>query len=235
MAQSDPQEPAPGPQPAAKQDFWDGRRRELFDSIAKKAPRLAAIYRASVTMYHDAVFPARQHFVAHAVRELGNRLPDVLGVAKEARFEATPRLDSCGKIWRDAGILDAFPEPVVGAAPAPDGLTQLPRAAAEATRALLSDHVKSRESRKDAAVRLFRAIAPERGKSLDELRPVALQWYEVLDWFVSVVHVPVQERHISEEEFNAKFDLFEKCLASILLPFFAGLKEVDDILDKANR
>ena len=43
-----------------------------------QAPPLAAVYQEIVTLIHMPNSPARLHFVAHGIREIGNRLPGYL-------------------------------------------------------------------------------------------------------------------------------------------------------------
>jgi hypothetical protein len=100
--------------------------------------------------------------------------------------------------------------------------------------ALIKDHANSRETRKDAAIRLLREIAPDSGLSVDQLRPIAIRWLTVLKWFQENVHVGDSEKVVSEEDFQQHFGLFEQYLGSMLRPFFSTFKELNDFLDQAN-
>lgn len=57
---------------------WDRRRIEIRRWLETQAPPLAAVYQEIVTLIHMPESPARLHFVAHGIREIGNRLPGYL-------------------------------------------------------------------------------------------------------------------------------------------------------------
>jgi len=192
-----------------------------------------------LALLNNPTFPARERLIAHAVREIGNRLPDAVGtkVGKTKRVDATNRLDEIVKMWKRDGLPVDFSTPI--SAPSADsagnGGVLLPLRTAKAMAALIRDHALSREKRKDAAIRLLREIAPDSGVSVDQLRPTALRWFEVLEWFQKNVHVPDEDKAVSEDDFQRHFGLFEQYLGSMLRPFFSTLKEVNDFLDEANR
>jgi hypothetical protein len=53
-------------------------RRDLVEWFAKNAPSLGQLYVASLRMLDDRDFPGRGYLICHAVREIGNRLPNVV-------------------------------------------------------------------------------------------------------------------------------------------------------------
>lgn len=54
----------------------DADRRRILNWLETKAPALAPVYDGAVRMIQQPEFPGRVHFVAHAIREIMNRLPD---------------------------------------------------------------------------------------------------------------------------------------------------------------
>lgn len=54
----------------------DADRRRILRWLEAKAPALAPVYDGAVRMILEPEFPGRVHFVAHAIREIMNRLPD---------------------------------------------------------------------------------------------------------------------------------------------------------------
>jgi hypothetical protein len=220
-------------------EHWTPQRQELADWFQQKAPHLEALYKAALMLLNNPIFPARERLIAHAVREIGNRLPDVVGtkIAKNEKVDTTNRLDKIVCIWRKDGLPVDFSTPMAIESAASDGDVGIliPSSTAKAMMELIRDHANSRETRKDAAIRLLREIAPDSGVSLDQLRPIALRWLTVLKWFQENVHVGDSDRAISEEEFQRYFELFEQYLGSMLRPFFSTFKELNDFLDQANR
>lgn len=219
--------------------IWTPQRRELREWFQRKAPHLGALYESALILLHNPSFPARERLIAHAVREIGNRLPNAVGtkVEKTKRVDATNRLDEIVAIWKRDKLPVDFSTPI--SAPSADSIVNggvvLPERTARAMAALIGDHARSREKRKDAAIRLLREIAPDSGIPLDQLRPIALRWFEVLDWFQKNVHVPEEDKAVSEDDFQRHFSLFEQYLGSMLRPFFSTLKDVNELLDDANR
>jgi hypothetical protein len=77
----------PEPQPAGETgtasesdpDYgWTPERRRLHEWLLREASHLAPVYEASVRMMSDRDFPGRVWFVAHALRDIRNRLPAAL-------------------------------------------------------------------------------------------------------------------------------------------------------------
>lgn len=54
------------------------RRRELLGWFDRNAPSLCEAYEAAVRLLNLPGFPARVHLIAHLVRDIANRLPDVI-------------------------------------------------------------------------------------------------------------------------------------------------------------
>ncbi len=52
------------------------RQSTILEFLATSAPELAKVFEAGTCMRNDEAFPARKYFVAHAAREIINRLPD---------------------------------------------------------------------------------------------------------------------------------------------------------------
>lgn len=227
---------AAGPAPR-EPSCWTPQRLELLDGFKRKAAHLASLYEAGVTLFHDPAFPARYYLVAHAVREIGNRLPDAVGVQVEnTRIDAN-RLNSVVAIWRRDGLPNDFATPIV-AARAPTDPAEgiwLPKRTGEAVVELVRDHARSWEARQEMPIRLLQELARDTGMTVDQLRPIALQWVQVLRWFQTKVHAGSRERTISEDDFKRHFEIFEQQLGSMLRPFFSTLKEINDFLDEANR
>src|SRR5579862_3363825 len=97
MASADPQplsDPAPG-----TLSCWTSDRNEIRDWLDHKAPSLAELYAGAVILLYANPLPGRVRFVAHAVREIRNRLPDaVAGPTKNQGLQYKNRLDDIVKL-----------------------------------------------------------------------------------------------------------------------------------------
>ncbi|MEO7860432.1 MAG: hypothetical protein ABIU05_08300 [Nitrospirales bacterium] len=56
--------------------WWTPQRLELKKWLGNKTPGLAEVYEGAVMMVYEHPVPGRVKFIAHAIREIGNRLPD---------------------------------------------------------------------------------------------------------------------------------------------------------------
>jgi hypothetical protein len=75
-------------QPEAVADVWTDRRLAILEWLESAAPSLAELYQGAVQLLDDPGFPGRLRFIAHGVRDVRNRLPDVVaGFERPARFE----------------------------------------------------------------------------------------------------------------------------------------------------
>jgi hypothetical protein len=122
-------------------------------------------------------------------------------------------------------------------APSPRA-TELPRKIVGMIASLVADHETTREKPMDAAIRLFAGVAPENQKFRDTLRPAAIQWLEITEWFMKMTHDSgATDLDVDLGELQKKFELFELTLLGIargFSTFFATTKEIDEILEDAN-
>ena len=62
----------------AAEASWTPRRVDLRSWLQRNAPSLGELYVGAVLLVFGRPIPGRVRFVAHAVREIRNRLPDVV-------------------------------------------------------------------------------------------------------------------------------------------------------------
>ena len=189
-------------------------------------------------MAFEPDFPGRTRFVAHAVREIWNRLPDLITGTRTRRFDWVNRLDDLAREWQRAGL------PVDGTCPVTTlGETQnfpsqhifLSRRLFHDIARVLREHVEAREKPREAAARLFLGVEPSNVNFRDSLRPVIEHWLAVTEWFVERVHDSgSQESGAEEVDFKKHFTLFETTLGALIRGFYKTADELDEILEKAN-
>jgi hypothetical protein len=151
-------------------------------------------------------------------------------------------MDDLILVWKKAGLATdgAFPGSKMGDLPtAPVSQeTPLPRKVVVMIASLVADHEATREKPMDAAIRLFEGVVPENQKFRDTLRPVAVQWLEITEWFMKKTHDSgATDNDVDLGELRKKFDLFELTLLGIVRgfsTFFVTTKEIDEILEDAN-
>lgn len=197
------------------------------------------LYEGAVRLLHDDPMPGRVRFVAHAVREICNRLPDYLsGQQVRKRVEYVNRLDTIADQWskHKSSIVTFSPDLPPGQASPPE--TAIPRKLYNDLDKLVTDHMSARERPLDSARRLYEGLNPENnGKMGQTLRPVLLQWVETTKWFIELVHDTSKGKRDSDydwAEINHKFELVELSLRSIVGAFFRSVRELDEVLDETN-
>ncbi len=189
-------------------------------------------------MMCEAEFPGRIRFVSHAVREIRNRLPEVVsGLSTSGRLDYKNRLDDIARRWQKSSLpLDgslpisatAMDTPVDDHVPVRDDLFRK-------LASLVKDHTDTREKPEQTAFRMFDALAPENEDLRNSLRPIILQWLEITNWFVGHAHDSGrQDRDSLWADFVRRFELFETILFSLIQGFFKTLDELDAILEETN-
>jgi hypothetical protein len=223
-------------------EVWTSARKELLAWLQRNAPSLAELYEGTLClMFSTPPLPGRVRLIAHAVREISNRLPDAfVGVQKTTRLDYSTRLDQLSDLCRQIGFnldgqfanFDTNKE--TGTPSQPD--VSIPRVLFMEIANLMKDHETTHSKPLDAAKRLFEAIAPE-SQSLGEtaLQPTLNQWLRVNRWFMRNAHDSGKlDAEVDGREIQMQFELFEACLGALVRGFFNTIEELDEILEDAN-
>ncbi len=220
-------------------DYWDERRTELRSWFARNAPSLGELYEGAVKIVFDSRFPGRVRFVAHAVREIANRLPDaILGPTTKGELQYKNRLDQIAEVWGKHGLPfdGSLPIKVSAAEPLPSSTDiPLPYEVYQKIANLIHDHVDTHETVRGKAMRLFQYIDPRNRASEAALRPRVESWLEIIRWFVKRAHERGQtDNEMGGEELKQRFETFESALSAMLREFFKTVGDLDEILEEAN-
>lgn len=223
---------------SVQENYWTQPRLELRAWFQRNAPSLCELYEGALRMNFIPDFPGGMRFIAHAVREIRNRLPDVIAGPKTGgTVQYKNRLDDIVKDWEKCGFLldGSTTTSLTSSENIPSGNIAIPRSLFQKIAIVVKEHVKGRESRQEAAIRLFEGIAPESQELRDTLRPIVHQWLDVTEWFVKKVHAPGFEvSNVDANEFDRYFDIFEKTLGALVRSFFKTVEELDEILEDTN-
>jgi len=218
-------------------DYWNEMRKELRAWFERNAPSLGELYEGALRMVFDEKFPGRVRLVSHAVREIRNRLPDVIAGYKSGLLSYKNRLDKIAEIWERYGLpLDgSLPIKVTKQESPLTTEVPIPIKVYRKIAKLICDHIQTREKPSEAAKRLFQAIDPKNEKAEGILRPRIDHWIEVTEWFVKRAH----ERGATDDEMGAdelreRFEIFEAALSAMLREFFKTEDELNAILEEAN-
>ena len=72
---------------------WTPQRRELLQWFQKEAPSLASAYEAVIEILGMPRMPAKAHLVGHIVRDIYNKLPEIL----DGQYRRT----NSGEVYKD--------------------------------------------------------------------------------------------------------------------------------------
>jgi hypothetical protein len=219
-------------------NYWSEKRIELSKWFKRNAPSLGELYEGALRMVFDESFPGRVRFVAHAVREIRNQLPDVIAGPVGSNLQYKNRLDDIANAWQKEGLpLDGSLPVNVTAEKLNIGRQEVPisvKVYIEIAK-LIRDHLDARKRPKDEARRLFQAIDPRNKEAEPALRPIIENWIKVTEWFVKRVHDSgVEDVKRGAQQLKERFEIFERALFAIVGEFFKTVEELDAILEEAN-
>jgi hypothetical protein len=219
-------------------NFFNPHRKELIGWFERNAPSLGELYQGAIFLLCDESFPGRSRLIAHAVREIKNRLPDAIsGEQHQSNLEYVKRLDKIAEVWKKEKlpIFDIFPisGSVENPPTSPD--FSIPAQIFLMISKLIKEHIETREKSIEKAFKLFVIIAPENQEEMDSIYPIVLKWKRITDWFVRQCHKwETFEKDINHKELNDNFEIFETILLSLVRSFFKTTEDLDELLEETN-
>jgi hypothetical protein len=220
--------------------IWTPPRVELRDALLRIAPHLAELYEGAVLLLYECPVPGRGRLIAHAVREIGNALPEkITGQSFPKRFDPTNHLDDLVDEWKKSGLSIHGGATVLEEQTAfilDNGYVRLPQKLYARIAKLIERHGQSRTSNRQKAVELFKACDTQNPNQVELLMPVLKKWLDVVQWFVGLAHDRKRlDEEILKEDLPAQFEVFEAALRAMTTDFFGTIsEELDEILENAN-
>lgn len=219
----------------SSETWWTAERAQLYQWFERNAPGLAPVYRGAAQMALDQAFPGRVHFVAHAIRDIRNRLPDALaGEVANSRTQYGKLATAVHTRWVEDGLspdgvmsVDAVAEPSA----ADLGRREVSAEFLRAVGALVAGHLAAGDNNESRARRLYQAVggAPPPAHVIQE-------WKVETRWAQEHAHArnkPLPKE--AEESLADKFRALERALHVIANRSYENMDELDEILDAANR
>ena len=208
------------------------RQQELLGWFGRNAPSLREAYEAAIRLLSARDFPARVPLISHLVRDIGNRLPDVIEGTTSERVQYENMLDEIAPLWQKH--FQPRPSYSSTSAPSADVSDGLPWQLLKKIDKLDSAHRESR-SRLRPEQRLFRSELLGEAESPDLLQPMEKQFRKIRDWFMGKTHLQnTVGEGVSESELVQKFELFERAVLAVKGQFFKAIGELDEILQDTN-
>jgi len=194
-------------------------------------PVLGELYEGAIRILSEENFPGFIQFVAHSVREIKNRLPDLILGEEHVYFDWKKEIINLEKCWirADVAIVEVTESENLAEYTIP-----VPYELCKRIEELFNKYAESNETYRNRIFRLF-SVATNIRNSEYIMRPVVLRWIEVTDWFVTIVHVRSELLQVDNNNLNKKFLEFENMLHALQGNVFQGTKDLDEILAETNR
>lgn len=216
----------------------DSRRETIAWMRRNNAASLAELYQGAVELMLREL-PGRVRLVAHAVREIRNRLPDVLAPEQAGEhLNYQKRCEAIRDMWPPVSVLSGS---ATIRAPTASGTISIPIAAADQVQRLLDDDRAVEGKVRAAAMRLYKAaIRIRSGRTLTEselsaITPATLQWIKITEWFVERAHDSGRSDVDNDlREFADRFAVFEHALHSLIQEYYPATDALNDLLEEAN-
>lgn len=214
--------------------WWTPEREALNRWFLANAEHLAPVYVGAVYMAMNESFPGRVHFVAHAIREIRNRLPDAVAGEEVRGRRAEDLSKRLSSIWNREGFpsdgslpLAARVEPSLSGADCYEISGDLMKVVSDH----VADQLRGSYDKTRNARRLFEAAVGTAPPSY-----VVKDWLRRSDWAEKYMHVGNRSlRPTAEAEVIPVFEEFERSLLALSIRPHENLEALDEILESANR
>jgi hypothetical protein len=234
----EPLTPTDVPVPAAHDadpGLWDDQRRALSVALARQAPTLAGLYGYAVDALSQRELALHHVMVAaHCVREICNRLPDVLPAVDGVFPRSDAAVRELQRAWDDAGEGWFVPTsgaltPTMGAAPEPQQLATVPIAILDKAHAVVAE---ARRAERNAHARRSALVL---GQVVDDDRRVR-GFKKSLDFFIDFSHA---DRAVARglpdlAEAVQHLERIEAVLRVRVADFFETAQRIGEALEAAN-
>lgn len=206
-------------------------RHELLAWFRTNAVPLAEAYEGAVRLIDDTRFPGRIHFIAHAVRDISDRLVYVLDPQLEgARVQYENELDWIASRWPNIMSVGDTTDSAMASE-----TIEIQQEVAARIDSLVSAH-RERRRRPSNYELLFRFLMRREPSQAPVNERLVRNFKLMRDWFMDLTHLRSgKPPDVNESELQARFRGFEGMLHSFVGSFFTGKKELDAILREANQ
>ena len=226
----------PGGPEGDAEPWWTLKRVALLGWLEESAPALAPLYRGALLLAMRESFPGRVHFIAHAMREIRNRLPGALGPKVKRRNAGYEHLTATiHKRWGAEGLPEdgrlPLTEESVPSASGPSRRDVSVEFLASVGK-LIEDHTEAQANREARARSGFGALADEAPVP----RHVVKNWGNLFPDVQKFAHAGDEPLPaVADGEWVSKFFEFEGALMAVFKPPHENLDDLDRLLDETNK
>ena len=229
----------PGSVAGASGSWWTHERARLHEWLEKTAPELAAVYSGGLRILMEEEFPGRVRFAAHAMREIANRLRDVLADTDAKRPQYGVLVEGVRKRWVEEGLpigdREALRERALPSASGPEAYG-VSRRLLWAVAKLVDEHAGAPPTNRQRLRGLFHEVCGPDPPAAEVVESWVESWMSVTERGVGLAHVGNEPlRPDAEGEAAEMFFAFERSLIAIANRSFENLDALDRLLGSANR
>jgi hypothetical protein len=229
--------PNQGDAPKPPEAHWSQARLELRDWLRRTSPSLAELYEGAVHLIYYSRPPGWTRLVCHAIREIGNGVPEAFTGEKAGMLPHTTRVQRIRELWEGFGLPMDASVPGQLLKGSVEALTEvrIPADIYQQFAELIMDHAASWQSRRKLATKFFATIAGQDAEAQKALRPHVEQWVTIIQWFVNHAHDDGDvDASFDVREIETKFELFETTVLAVIRGFFSTTDALNEILAEAN-
>jgi len=211
------------------------QRVELLRWFDAHAPALAPLYKGALRLALGDGLPGRVHFIAHAIREIRNRLPGALGSkVKQHKADYEHLVDKIYKRWVEERLPeDGRRQPSASSEPSASGPEQLEVSYKflDSVGHLIEKHLAAQKNREAREKSGFDDLS-ERGPTPQYLFKNWSRLFPNAEKFAHAWDKPLPTG--ADGEWVQNFFEFEEILMVFSKRSYENLDDLDDLLKRAN-
>jgi hypothetical protein len=220
---------------AVRDDGWTPQRLRVRAWLRERAPNLAPAYEATIRLAADPTFPGRACFMAHALRDMRNRLPNAIaGPVKGSNTRYAHLADLVTKCWMEDGLPSDGSSPVItGREASAEGPARFEVSATLITAVgeLVTGHLAIPSRKEEGARRLWATIGGQPAPD-----------YAIRTWLAATNQIErfahLRDKPLTQEDVERFEEIFSTCdraLIAMANRSYENMDEIDAILGSANR
>ncbi len=212
---------------------WSPARRDRRARLAAVSRDIAELYEAAIDILGDPGSPARMLLLGHCMREISNRLPDILNPELPDSSKQNLAVEQLAKAWRASGL----GAQLVGAdesTQAPD--VSVPRGVAAAIETVVAEYEVGRRANYAKGSFLVQGVVPPNlAGTATNPDPSVQAFLRSKRFFMDYTHAGDEDRPPPhEEEIQDRVHHFEDVLDARLGDWWAVQADVRDLVTRAN-
>ncbi len=196
--------------------WWNGPRQSIHRWLQKHSPPLAELYLGASQLLCERT-PGWTRFVAHAMRELVNRLPAAIcgEEMSKGRLEYPQRIEALAVLRAASGASADLAEAAIDQ--------------------LIRDNRDVSTRNRERALKMLRALVPESPPGARPLHWTAGRWVGLGEWAHGQAHDQTRSDDKRDvDEIIGKVETLEGILLSVTRPFFENKEDLDALLEDTN-